>query len=58
MVLSGRLEKTNFQIRFHFIKIIVSLIDSIIGGRTMNYDAWDEEYLEEIEAINDILNIK
>ena len=24
----------------------------------MNYDAWDEEYLEEIEAINDILNIK
>ena len=24
----------------------------------MNYDAWDEEYLKEIEAINDILNIK
>lgn len=24
----------------------------------MNYEAWDEEYLEEIEAINDILNIK
>lgn len=24
----------------------------------MNYEAWDKEYLEEIEAINDILNIK
>ena len=24
----------------------------------MNYDAWDEEYIEELEALNDILNIK
>lgn len=29
------------------------------GGKTMDYDIlWDEDYLEEVEAINGILNIK
>ena len=37
---------------------MMGYIENIPSEEEPIEEAWDEEYLEEIEAINDILNIK
>ena len=39
-------------------KSMFGYIENIPSENEPIENAWDEEYLEEIEAINDILNIK
>lgn len=39
-------------------KSMFGYIENIPSEYEPKEDAWDEEYLEEIEAINDIFNIK
>lgn len=37
---------------------MMGYIENIPSEEEPKCEAWDEEYLEEMEAINDILNIK
>ena len=48
----------NYDYLTEYEKSIFGYIENIPSEEEPKYEAWDEEYLEEIEAINDILNIK
>ena len=49
---------SNYDYLTEHEKSMFGYIEDVPSENEPKYEAWDEGYLEEIEAINDILNIK